>query len=105
MEVATKRMVRARRALLGYTAQEEENFEEAMRSPGRYLLVEMNYRGAGYWATRHKSAEDAADYHTGQEYAEDWEPTLLLDLDTGRRFTGEPRVVWLPLDENGRVSA
>lgn len=61
----------------------------------RFLLVEQNVGGSDppYWATTHKSRAAAAKYHDGQEYAEDWCPVLLYDLDTGETFVATTQFV------------
>jgi hypothetical protein len=64
----------------------------------RYLLVERNYRyGCGFWLTSVTSDADAGNYHVNQEYAEDWELILLVDLDTGQRFKGRAIIDWYPV--------
>jgi hypothetical protein len=62
--------------------------EEVRADPDRYLLIEGNCRGSDpcHWFTGHATLEDAADYWTRQEYREDWDPIVLVDLDTGRRY-------------------
>ena len=55
----------------------------------RFLLVESNIRGCEppHWYTTHCTPEDAGDYHTEQEYAEDWDIVELVDLIDGTRRT------------------
>ena len=53
---------------------------------GRYVLLERGHYGST-WATWHESPADAAAYSDGQEYPEDWEATVLIDTETGRRLT------------------
>lgn len=55
---------------------------------GRYLLIERNVGGdkPAHWFSIHYSPEDAAEYHDGQEYAEDWEIEVLVDLETGEEL-------------------
>lgn len=57
---------------------------ESQRQPlHRWLLVEeSNINGAFSFAT-FDSPESAFWESANQEYAEDWEPLLLVDLDTG----------------------
>jgi len=45
-----------------------------------FLLCESSRYGQT-WLTFHKSANAAAERHINQEYAEDWEADLLVDLD------------------------
>lgn len=59
----------------------------------RYLLIEKNVRG-GYWLTSHRTPEEAAAGHDNQEYVEDWEPELLVDLVTGDRYRGVTTTGW-----------
>lgn len=60
---------------------------------GAYLLVEQNERG-GYWLSIHHDPDDAADYHNGDEYAEEWTVVALVDLRTGKRYTASTVIVW-----------
>lgn len=63
-----------------------------------YLLVERNYRyGRGYWLSSFTTPEQAANCQPNQEYAEDWEPIVLIDLDNGQRFRGVAKIEWYPV--------
>lgn len=48
----------------------------------RYLLVEISTRDGSVEFSTHPSPSCAFDYQSNQEYAEDWEPSTLIDLDT-----------------------
>lgn len=69
----------------------------------RYLLIEENVRG-GFWLTTFDTAEAAAEYHAGQEYASEWTATeLLVDLDDGREFRPGPVAFgWVPETDDER---
>jgi hypothetical protein len=56
----------------------------------RFLLVERTHYDGLHYLTTHETPEDAADYHDGQEYPDDWSIVELIDLDTGRTFDAEP---------------
>jgi hypothetical protein len=60
---------------------------DLLDGPDRYLLVELQAEryGRDLYLTTHPSPAAAGEYHMGQEYAEDWFPELLVDLDTGER--------------------
>lgn len=65
----------------------------------QYLLVEKNvsYGDPPYYTSTHDTPGDAAAYHVDQEYAEDWEPEVLIDLDdTTRRFDPITTIGWEP---------
>lgn len=50
-----------------------------------FVLVETSTYGQT-WITLHKTAQDAADAHVGQEYQEDWNVELLKNFRTGEEF-------------------
>lgn len=62
-----------------------DTFEDVAEGFARFLLIEENVRG-GYWLTTHRSPDDALDYNRGQDYAADWTPDELVDLETGDRY-------------------
>lgn len=48
----------------------------------RWMLVERNLKSQpAYYVTLHATPDDAAAYHDGQEYADDWVIERLTDLD------------------------
>lgn len=57
-------------------------------SPKQYALIERNDGAAGgYWISTHDSVQTAMHYNTHQEYAEDWYPLGVLDLDSGEQVS------------------
>lgn len=48
----------------------------------RFLLVEQSTYNGSYTFSLHPSPSSAFDYQSNQECAEDWEPQVLIDLDT-----------------------
>lgn len=52
---------------------------------GQFLLIERSPQYGKIWYTLHASPEDAAGYHDGQEYPEDWGTLELVDLDAPQR--------------------
>lgn len=64
----------------------------------RYLLVEGNVGPAAdeqpCYLTTHKSPQDAATYHLGQEHAQGWCVEYLLDLDTGQCYEVEKTITF-----------
>lgn len=62
----------------------------------RYLLVEQTHYDGGHYLTTHAAPEDAADYHDGQEYPDDWTIIELVDLDTGRTFDHAETTTFTP---------
>lgn len=102
MKTETKRRVRALRVLDDYRAQDDENFTDAAKGAdwfengGRFLLIEQNTRGEGWWASRHGTAQEAATYHDEQEYAGDWYECRLVDLDSGETFDALTTTTWAP---------
>jgi len=60
----------------------------------RYLLIERGKYGDD-WCTLWHTPKDAADYHDGQEYIEDWGDYRLYDLDTGDEFYPEVTTTWV----------
>lgn len=46
----------------------------------RFLLVEQNVRGGGYWLTSGDDAGRLVNDHLNQEYADDWEIVDVYDL-------------------------
>jgi hypothetical protein len=70
--------------------------------PRQYLLVEKNHGRAAYaqshFLTTHDSLDEAAAYHLGQEYREDWQIVFAVDLDTDARLTAvepETLITWV----------
>lgn len=70
--------------------------------PKQYLLVEKNHGRAAYaqshFLTTHDSLDQAAAYHLGQEYREDWQIVFAVDLDTDARLTAvepETLITWV----------
>jgi hypothetical protein len=59
----------------------------------RWALVERSKYGQT-WVTLHATPQDAADYHDGQEYVEDWGDYELFDLDTGDSYYPEIATTW-----------
>jgi hypothetical protein len=101
----TERMTRESRidavlvAVAPYGSAEYTNSDGARLNPDRYLLVEKNVGSAAdeqsHYFTTHPSLDEAWAYHDGQEYREDWEVTLAVDLDTGTRYVpGRTTVEW-----------
>lgn len=65
---------------------------EGCNGDDRYALVERNTRDSGeYWITTFPVIQDAAEYHDGQEYPEDWIIEVLIDLATDERYDAEPQ--------------
>lgn len=65
----------------------------------RYLLCERSSRFGRAWFTLHESPEDAAEYHDGQEYPEDWGELELVDLDEPmREFYSETQTTFVERD-------
>lgn len=63
---------------------------------GRYLLIERSPQYGKKWYTLHDSIEDAAGYHDGQEYPEDWATLELVDLDEPfKEFYAETTTVFI----------
>lgn len=60
---------------------------------GCYLLIESGRFNETCY-TLWDSPEEAADYNTNQEYAEDWSDCALIDLDTGDEFTPTHTITW-----------
>jgi hypothetical protein len=58
----------------------------------RFVLVERSRIDNGAYMTTHPDPEDASCYYQGQEYAEDWEPVVLIDTMTGVRFDVDARI-------------
>lgn len=54
-----------------------------------YMLVER-HRNYGIWITRWEDLDKAGNYHTNQEYAEDWAFEALIDLRTDARYELRP---------------
>lgn len=79
-------------AILADLAITEECYDdlEKLRT-GRFLLIERNERGPTppFWASTWESREEAARYHVGQEYREDWAIVCLIDLAQGVRWKAE----------------
>lgn len=48
-----------------------------------YLLIEQSRITDEMYYTTHHTVDDAADYHTGQECAEDWAIVKLVSLSDG----------------------
>lgn len=71
----------------------ETNRVSVRAKPKRYLLVEENLGAARpeqtHYLTTHDALGDAAEYHLGQEYPEDWSIAFAVDLDNGQRYSGE----------------
>jgi hypothetical protein len=79
----------------GPDALQDGGADELTATPNRFCLVERNYRyGRGYWVTTWDTADLAGRYVTGQEYAEDWETIILVDLDTGDRYEASLTLTW-----------
>lgn len=105
MKTETKRKVRALRALAEFPAQDEDNYRDAANgcdwdeAGGRFLLVEYNRRNQQFWASRHATAESAAEFHDTQEYGEDWGIAALFDLDNGDRFDGVTKISFVAYED------
>ena len=69
-----------------HEGEEQENSidPEGFRR-GRFVLVQKS-RFGGFWLTSFDSPGDAAEYHDGEEYPEDWPIIELLDTQTGCRY-------------------
>lgn len=67
----------------------------------RFLLMEHAPKYGRVWHTLHKTPEDAANYHDGQEYVEDWGVYKLFDLDNGDEFVPEIKTTWAKFDRAG----
>lgn len=67
-------------------------------SPQRFLLVQEN-RGSNahnqsHWFSTHKSAAGATTYIGSEEFPEDWQAALLVDLDTNIVYEPVTKVTW-----------
>jgi len=60
----------------------------------RYCLVERSVGERRRYLTLHDARHEAASHHTTQEYMHDWTVEVLVDLDTGERWTGEYDITW-----------
>lgn len=72
--------------------------------PQRYLLVERNIHSdvPPFYATTHITLEDVRDYSVNQDCASDWEPVLVVVLDTGEPMHCLPNfqgLTFVPKDE------
>jgi hypothetical protein len=56
----------------------------------RFILFERGHYGQT-WVSTHGSPADASDYSLNQECAEDWEPTVILDRESGEELV--PRTI------------
>ena len=90
--------LRAAELIERYPLQDPAQFADAaaeLAAAGRFVLVELAHRHDGrHWLSGHASPDDAARYHDGQEYAEDWLILTLVDLDTGDRYSAETRTAF-----------
>ena len=63
----------------------------------RYALVEQATTiAATTWLSVYATRRAAADYHLGQDDAQDWRIVRLVDLDTGAEVDGALQVAWKP---------
>lgn len=69
----------------------------------QFLLVERNVGAASdtqsHWFSTHESAQEAGKYNIEQEYAEEWNIEMLVDLDTGERFEPRCGITFEPIKE------
>ena len=72
--------------LLSIYSDGEVNPDWELDRTCRYLLVERSRYDGSHWLSSHASMANAADYHDGQEYPEDWNIVGLYDLETGRKL-------------------
>jgi hypothetical protein len=67
----------------------------------RFLFIESNVGAAAHtqshWFSGHPSKASAAQYWLKQEYIDDWEAVLLVDLDTGERFMPRLQITWIEM--------
>jgi hypothetical protein len=85
-------------AILGELEIEQEIAENRhgwSHTDEQYVLIE-NGLFEPIWVTCHHTPADAAAYHLGQEYLEDWNVHSLIDLDTGQRFDATHSLTWEP---------
>jgi hypothetical protein len=65
-----------------------------------WLLVQKNLGAArssqSHWFSRHRTKHQASMEWLGDEYREDWEPLMLVHLDSGDRFEPVLSVRWSP---------
>jgi hypothetical protein len=80
---------------VGNGPAEEDALIESVESGKTWVLIEENVAG-GFWLTAHARQEDAAEYHLGQEYSEDWEVVELVDLTTGATYQPVRTITWEP---------
>lgn len=67
--------------------------------PLLFLLVEQSVISGEYALSTWGSLDRAADYHTSQEYAEDWTIVEAVNLDTGSRYmAASVRITWATED-------
>jgi hypothetical protein len=95
--ITTMRAARVKAVSDEYRDQAHDGAREALAVDGssRYVMVERNLRyGRGYWLSQFDSPDEAGAYHLGQEYREDWDLIKLVDLDTGKEWEPEFRVIW-----------
>lgn len=67
---------------------------DALDPAGRFLLVEHNRLSATVWLSTWATPEEAAEYHDGQEYADDWFKCELIELSTGAELIGVTRTTF-----------
>jgi len=67
---------------------------DAPRTKTRFVFIERSTIDGSHYLTAHGSPEDAARYWEGNKYPEDWEPVVLVDLETGRRLDPTVRVTF-----------
>lgn len=61
------------------------------------LLVERHNRSKMVFLTTHASLDAAADYHVGQEHAEDWAIEYAVHLQSGVKMEpGRTVITWQP---------
>lgn len=68
--------------------------------PDRWLLLQKSTIDTSTWVSTHADSTQLRQYLAADEYPEDWEPDLLIDLDAGRSFSPitTTKVDWAPSD-------
>lgn len=60
----------------------------------RYMLLEENFYDKSAFVTTFDTPEEAAVYHDGQEYPEDWRIVALVDTQTGEEYYPVTTTTW-----------
>ena len=88
-----------RSARLRAVCRENDDTGEAyvVPNPDRYALVERRRGSGSLYITTHESQEAATRYQLDQPNADEWEPVMLYDLDTGIRSVPEVArsIIWI----------